>query len=350
MNISVGIVALDEEKHLPKLFEDILAQSYPHEKMEIVLVDSMSVDGTKALMKQFANQYADNFLGIQLVDNPGRIQSCGWNQAIAAFCTDALIRIDAHSRLPADFVERNVEALEAGEYVTGGIRPNVAEESTPWQEVLLMAESSMFGSSAASFRRKEKRAYVKSFFHGAYRREVFERVGGFREDLGRTEDNEFHFRIRKNGFLLCMVPGIISYQLIRPDLAKMCRQKFGNGYWVGRTAGICPGCLSLYHFIPFAFVCGIVLTTILALCSHPALAVVMWTLYWALAIVMAADAIRGLRREHAGNGFYAGQLLLPVLFFLLHISYGIGTIVGILTIPFGREKQWVKQENIQRKS
>lgn len=339
MNISVGIVALDEEKYLPRLLEDLLAQGYPHEKLEVVLVDSMSADGTRELMQQFADEHAADFFGIQLVDNPGRIQSCGWNAAIAAFRTDALIRVDAHSRIPADFVEKNVAALEEGEYVTGGIRPNIAVDSTPWQEVLLMAESSMFGSSAASFRRKEKRAYVKSFFHGAYRREVFEKAGGFREDLGRTEDNEFHFRIRRHGFQLCMVPGIVSYQLIRPSLAKMCRQKFGNGYWIGRTAFICPGCLSLYHFVPFAFVCGIALTTALAVCSHPFLAVLMWTLYGLLAVVMAAAAIRESRREHTDRAFYAGQLLLPVLFLLLHVSYGAGTFAGVLTMPFERGKQ-----------
>lgn len=97
-------------------------------------------------------------------------------------------------------MEKNVNALSEGEYVTGGMRPNIVEGDSAWQQVLLLAESSMFGSSIADFRRKEKKAYVKSFFHGAYRREVFEKAGKFREDLGRTEDNEFHYRIRQNGF------------------------------------------------------------------------------------------------------------------------------------------------------
>lgn len=329
MNISIGVVAFNEEKNLPGILENIANQSYPHEKIEVVLVDSMSEDGTRALMEQFSRKYAGEFRKIQVVDNPGKIQSCGWNQAIDVFSTEALIRIDAHSSIPSDFVAENVAALQEGEFVTGGVRPNIVEEDSAWQEVLLTAESSMFGSSAASFRREGKKAYVKSFFHGAYRREVFEKAGKFREDLGRTEDNEFHYRIRRNGFRLCMVPGIISYQMIRPNLRKMCRQKFENGYWIGLTLGVCPGCLSLYHFVPFAFVLGIIFTTVLAALSYPLLAVIMWSLYGILSVIMAVAAVRGEKK-------HAGHLLLPVLFFMLHISYGVGTLTGILKMPFWR--------------
>ena len=287
MKITVGVVAYNEEKNLPSLLKDIEGQSYPHSEMEVVLADSMSTDGTRKVMEEWQKENRDFFLDIKIIENKGKIQSCGWNAVIDAFTTEALIRIDAHSSIPEDFVEKNVNALSEGEYVTGGMRPNIVEGDSAWQQVLLLAESSMFGSSIADFRRKEKKAYVKSFFHGAYRREVFEKAGKFREDLGRTEDNEFHYRIRQNGFQLCMVPGIISYQMIRPSLRKMCRQKYGNGYWVGRTAGICPGCLSLYHFVPFAFVLGIIATTIFGIFVHPFPAVLMWSLYWLLAIVMA---------------------------------------------------------------
>lgn len=361
MDISIGIVAFNEEKNLSGVFEDILKQSYPHKRIELVLVDSMSEDGTRDLMQKFAAEYAEEFLAIQIMENPGRILSCGWNRAVDAFTTDALVRIDAHSSIPADFVEKNVAALEEGESVVGGARPNIVEEDSPWQDVLLAAESSMFGSSAATFRRGGGKAYVKSLFHGAYRREVFEKAGRFREDLGRTEDNEFNYRVRQHGFRLCLVPEIISYQMIRPSLTKMCRQKFGNGYWVGLTAGVCPGCLSLYHFVPFAFVIGILVTTLLAIFSHPFLAILMWGMYWLLAVIMAvkettvavqaaaespiaAKTSAARETESAepamlyGRRANAGYVLLPVLFFLLHVSYGAGTFIGVVKMPFWRRK------------
>lgn len=331
MNVSLCVVAYNEEKSLPGLLKDIEGQTYSHDRMEIILVDSCSEDRTREIMQQFAGEKKDEFLAIQVVDNPGRIQSCGWNEAITHFTTEVIIRVDAHSHIPEQFVEKNVENLETGEMISGGVRPVLAEQETPWSRTLLLAEESMFGSSVSSFRRKGERAYVKSFFHGAYRREVFEKAGGFREDLGRTEDNELHYRLRQCGYKLCMSPDIISYQYIRPTLRKMCRQKYGNGYWVGLTFGVCPGCLSLYHFVPGAFVCGILFTIVLAMFGFPWLAVLMWGAYWLLAVVMALLAVRGEKK----NGW---QMLLPAMFFLLHVSYGAGTLLGVLKMPFWRRR------------
>lgn len=344
MKISLCIVAYNEEKSLPGLLQDITRQTYPHAKMEIVLVDSCSEDGTRELMEQFAADQTAEFLNIQIVDNPGKIQSCGWNEALTCFTTEVIIRVDAHSHIPEDFVEKNVANLETGEMISGGVRPVLSEEETGWGRTLLLAEESMFGSSISSFRRKGERAYVKSFFHGAYRREVFEQAGGFREDLGRTEDNELHYRLRQCGYRLCMSPEIISYQYIRPTLRKMCRQKYGNGYWIGLTSGVCLGCLSLYHFVPGAFVAGILLTTVLTLFGFPWLALLMWGLYWLLAVAMAVMAVYDAgRRERLSKEkifrrqpFSGYQLLLPFLFFLLHVSYGVGTLTGLVKMPFWR--------------
>lgn len=340
MRISIGIVAYNEEKHLPYILADIEKQTYPLDKIELILADSMSEDNTMRIMMDFAKKNGEKFSHIKVIHNRGRIQSCGWNRIIDTFTTEVLIRIDAHSRIPEDFVEKNVEALQTGESVTGGIRPNVAESDSAWQQILLTAESSMFGSSVAGFRREEKKAYVKSLFHAAYRREVFEVAGGFREDLGRTEDNEFHYRIRQHGFRICMVPGIHSYQMIRPSLRKMCQQKYGNGYWIGLTSGVCPGCLSLYHFVPFAFVCAIVLTTCLALQGTVLPGLLLWGMYTGCALIMTVAAMVADLRKGTWN---AGELLLPVLFFLLHISYGAGTLAGLLRMPFWRRKHQGKE-------
>lgn len=329
MKVSLCVVAYNEEQYLPGLLRDIQEQTYPHGKIEVVLIDSMSEDGTRQCMEQFCRACGREFYRISVIANPGKIQSCGWNMALIHFTTDVIIRVDAHSHIPADFVEKQVKNLEDGEMVSGGVRPALAEGDGPWENTLLLVEESLFGSSASSFRRKGERAYVKSFFHGAYRREVFEHVGGFREDLGRTEDNELHYRIRKGGYRLCMSPEVVSYQYIRPNLRKMCRQKFGNGYWVGLTLGVCPGCLSLYHFVPGAFVAGIVMTSVLAVLGIYQLALLMWGLYWLLAFGMTMLAISGKKKHIL-------QCMMPVLFFILHVSYGLGTIAGLVKMPFWR--------------
>ncbi|HJA65285.1 glycosyltransferase [Lachnoclostridium sp. An169] len=330
MIVSVCVIAYNEEEYLGNILENIKEQTFPHDQMEIVLVDSMSKDGTKAIMEKFQKEEKD-FKSVIVLDNPGRRLPAGWNVALKNYTGDIILRVDAHSMIPKDFVAKNVAVLESGEYVSGGIRPNIIQGSTPWKETLLMAEQSMFGSSIASYRRSGKKGYVKTLFHGAYRREVFEKAGEFNEKLGRTEDNEMNYRIRKAGYKLCYSPEIISYQYTRSSLKAMLKQKFGNGYWVALTLKVCPGCLSLYHFIPAAFVFGILITTLLGILGYPQFAAVMWGLYWLMAIIMSIQAVIGHRK-------FWQELLLPILFFLLHISYGIGSFAGLIKLPFWKAK------------
>ena len=189
----------------------------------------------------------------------------------------------------------------------------------------------MFGSSIASYRRSHKKKYVKSVFHGAYRREVFEKAGLFNENLGRTEDNEMHYRILKAGYQICYTPSIISYQHTRNTWHGMIKQKYGNGYWVGLTLGVCPQCFSLYHFIPFCFVLSIFITSLLAIVENPFLMLLLWGMYAAVNLIMSVASIYKERKHWQ-------YIMLPLIFLSLHVAYGWGTVVGIVKMPFWKRK------------
>lgn len=343
LTVSLCVIAWNEQNVLGSLFEDIKKQSYPHSLMEVVLVDSGSSDSTKQVMQEFA-QENNGFSRVLVLDNPKRIQAAGWNCAIGAALGDVIVRIDAHASIPPEFIENNVRHLEDGEMISGGRRPNIMEDPTPWKETLLLAESSMFGSSVAPYRRGTEKTYVKSMFHAAYRREVFEIVGGMNEALGRTEDNELHYRMRLAGYRFCLNDDVISHQHVRSTLSKMLKQKYSNGYWIGLTAGVCPGCLSAYHFVPFLFLLGILFTTVLAFLGCPLLCWLMWGAYWLLAVAMAVVSVKG-------KGWRSLHLLLPFLFFLLHVSYGAGTLAGLCKMPFWRRRVkpgWAKETETVR--
>ena len=143
MKITVGIIALNEIKYLPALLEDVRRQTYPHDKIEVVLADSGSQDGTKECMREFKKLYEGEFAGVQVLENTGGFQSTGWNEIICRFTTDALIRVDAHSHIPPEFVEKNVENFESGEMVSGGRRPTLTEEEGGFGDTLLLAEESL---------------------------------------------------------------------------------------------------------------------------------------------------------------------------------------------------------------
>lgn len=331
MIVSLCMIAYNEAEALDGVLRDFQLQDYPHELIEIILVDSMSTDATGAKMERFKNtDYG--FRNVAIVQCAKKNQAFSWNAALMTATGDVIIRVDAHARIPRNFVSRNVYNLSQGEDVVGGGRPNITSDVSSWKLTLLAAEDSLFGSSVASYRRPAtQKEYLDSLFHAAYRREVIQKVGGFNENLGRTEDNEFHYRIRKAGYKLCCCPDIISYQHSRNNLKDMIRQKYSNGRWIGLTLSECPGCLSYFHFAPFAFVMMIILCSIIAALGFPILLYTLLIVYGMFDIVNAVGCftMKNLQPQFA---------LLPIIFPILHVSYGVGTIVGLIQIPFWQKK------------
>ncbi len=336
MTVSLCIVAYNEEKTLEGLLGQVKAQSYPSEKTELVFVDSDSEDSTKNILLDFAVRNKDEYIDIQVLDNPKRSQASGWNTAISNAVGEIIIRLDAHAEIPENFIEENVKLIKSGEYVCGGARPNKVVDPTPVKEMLFLAESSMFGSSIAGYRRKsEEKKYVSSVFHGAYRREVFEKVGGFNEDLGRTEDNELHYRIREAGYKICQGSRIVSYQHIRATLSSMLAQKYGNGKWIGLTLGVCPECISLFHLVPFYFVLVFMCTLVMFVSSFiNGRLWLMQPFLWLMGVYLFAAVMMSIASVISSPKKHPLQLLLPCVFFLLHFAYGWGTISGLVQMPF----------------
>lgn len=327
MLISLCIIAYNEEKSLKGLFDNILNQDYPRAKTQVVLVNNSSTDSTRGMMDDFAHNNT-GYYNIVVVNCRKKLQAAAWNTAIAYARGDVIIRLDAHSTIPTNFLSENARCINEGEYVCGGARPTKAMNETPWQLTLLAAENSLFGSSFAKYRREKlQKSYVDSVFHAAYRREVFKVVGGFNEQLGRTEDNELHYRIRQAGYRICYDTRIRSYQFIRSGLLKMLKQKFSNGYWVALTLGVCPRCISLFHFIPFVFVCALILSLIVAIVGSLVPIIALLSIYLIFDIVITIGSFMSVRK-------YPQFLMLPLIFPLLHISYGIGSVFGFLRIPF----------------
>ena len=153
-----------------------------------------------------------------------------------------------------------------------------------------------------------------------YHKDVIDKVGYFDEKLVRTEDNEFHYRIRKNGFKIWYDTSIESFQYIRPTYSKMLKQKYGNGYWIGLTSHVCRECLSLFHFVPGIFV-STLLTTILV-AGVSALPLFLLVSVYLLAIIGLSIF------EISTHPFHITRLLIPAMMISVHFSYGIGTIRG----------------------
>ena len=322
--ISFVVIARNAASTLPRLLEALDAQTWPHDRMEILLVDGFSEDGTRKVMEAYAA--GNDFLRTLVLDNPGRNLPSGWNVALAQARGEAVLRVDAHAFFPPEFVALNAAALEKGEDICGGKVISVPARKTPWSLVLNEAENSMFGGSFAAFRHAEEARYVSTAAFAIYRRKIFGEVGPYNEGLTRTEDNEMHYRMKKAGYRFWYDPAIVSWRETRATLGKLLKQKYLNGYWIGRTLAVEPRCFSLYHFVPFCFVLAVLLTAVLALAGFSLPCAALWIAYAAAALGMTAVAIAGAKER---NALF---LCLPVLFLLLHVSYGFGTLIGILSL------------------
>ena len=334
LTVSFIVVALNAASTIGALFDCLKRQSYPHELIEVILVDGLSSDSTKAEMLRFQNE-EKSFWQIRVLDNPKKTLPCGWNVALAAAQGEAVLRVDAHAAIPENFIERNVRDIQNGEDICGGKVISVPGENSLWGIVLNEAENSMFGGGVAAFRHSDTAGYVSTAAFAMYRKAVFDRVGAYNEMLTRTEDNEMHFRMRQAGYKFYYDPEIVSTRVTRSDLGKLLKQKYLNGYWIGRTLGVEPRCFSLYHFVPLAFVLAIAFCAVLCALGIGWPSVLLWGAYALVCLAMTVLAFIGCQER---NALF---LLLPLLFLLLHVSYGMGTIVGIvkmLSIKIGGKR------------
>lgn len=323
MFLSIGIIAMNEEQFLPLLLQDILDQTFDLSKVELILVDSLSTDSTPSIMHKFKEKNSSRFKDILILENPKKIQSAGWNVVIDNYSGDSLTRLDAHSRIPHDFLKEVLDAIHQGEKVVGGPRPNVlVENATSSQEILYVAENLKFGSGVSKARRESGEQYVNSMFHATYLREVIEATGKFNEKLLRTEDNEYHYRVREQGYHLFFTNKIISYQYARPSIKGFFKQKYGNGYWIGVTALYNHKIIEWYHLVPFLFTIFVFFSVVFSSNLLIRKIFISIILFYFITIIMSIIRILFSRKKLI-NLFVV--LVIP----MMHLSYGLGTVLGI---------------------
>ena len=321
MLVSVVVGLLNEEKFLPRLIEDFKKQTYNHNEIELIFIDGMSKDDSWKILEDFKNSNHD-FYDVVLLKNPKVILSAGMNVGIKAARGECILKVDCHSHITDNFIENNVKIIEEGEDVCGGPRPNIIENADNFSKTLLLVEENMFGSGIADYRKKTTKKYVSSVFQGMYKKSIFDKIGLLDEKVGRVEDNELHYRIRKNGFKIRYSNDILSYQYTRPTLKRMLKQKYSNGYWIGKVSHVYPKAFSIFHFVPLAFVLAI----IFSLCMIPITSIfiiLLSSVYFLFTILITIMTI-------INNKFNITILLMPIILFLIHVYYGVGTLVGLI--------------------
>lgn len=318
--ISVVMPVYNEENYIENCIESLFLQDYPKEKMEWIFVDGMSTDRTKEIISSYSMKYLEL---IKIYDNPNKTVPYAMNIGIQHAKGKYIIRLDAHADYAKDYISKCVYYLDTIDADNVG---GVAETKSKGfvGNVIAKMLSSKFGVGNSQFRTNGESGYVDTVPFGAFRREVFEKWGGYDERLTRNQDNEMNYRIRKNGGKIYLANDIHLSYYCRDSIKGISDMAIKNGMWNVITMKLCPGSMGGRHFIPLLFLLSIVLLPVLGIWYRPFLylLIVEMILYIILDFYFSTAKADGLKE----------LLLLICMFPIFHITYGFGSIKGLLKL------------------
>ncbi|MGE3664954.1 MAG: glycosyltransferase family 2 protein, partial [Pseudonocardia sp.] len=257
----------NESAFIDRSLGAVLAQDYPAELMEVLVADGMSDDDTRAAVTALAGAHPAHT--VEIVDNPGRIVPTGFNAALDRAKGEVIVRVDGHCVIAPDYVSQCVVALaDSGADNVGGRMEAVGSGRVA--QAVALATSSPFGVGDSLFHYATGEHWVDSVFLGAWPREVFDRIGPFDPELVRNQDDEFNYRLRSHGGRILLTDRIRSEYYNRGSLAKLFSQYRQYGWWKVRVLQKHPKQMSARHFVPPAFVAGLVGGALLAPFSRTA--------------------------------------------------------------------------------
>lgn len=319
-SVSVIVPMRNEADHVDDFVRDLAAQDYTG-ALEVLVADGQSDDGSPERLRACADRAG---LRLELVPNPKRIVSPGLNECIRRATGGLIVRLDCHSRYPADYLRRCVEAAEeTGAWNVGG--RVVAEGRTPAQKAVARAMSSPFGGiDWTRHGGSTGRVDVDTVTFGAFRPEAFRAVGLYDETFVRNQDDELNLRILKAGGRIVLDPTIHVSYLPRGSWRGVLRQYYAYGLWKPAVMLKHRRVLSARSLAPIGLVGSLAGLVGLAPFSRLArrLLGAEVALYAGAALVFARRVVRD------------GDEPVPVasvaaVFPAFHLGYGAGMAVGL---------------------
>jgi GT2 family glycosyltransferase len=328
--VSVIVPCREEGKFIQQALDSIVANDFPKERLEVLVVDGMSEDDSRPIISQYVSRYPF----MRLIDNPRKITSAALNTGIAQAKGSAILWMSAHNRYEKNYISRCVECL--GKYEAdnvGGVIIAVPRELSLIGRAIVDALGHRFGVGSSYFRvHTDEPRYVDTVFGGCYRRDVFDRVGLFNEKLVRGQDMEFNLRLRKAGGRILLVPDIVSHYYARSDMVSFIEHNFRNGEWAVLPFLYSPVMpVRPRHLVPLGF-----------LLSHGVLAAAAPFSALGLSCLIAVAAV------YAGTSLLASAqiavrernpaylFMMPVVFLNLHFWYGLGSLKGLAVVLWRR--------------
>ncbi len=325
--VSIIVPCYNEEVTILQLLDAVLAQTYPHSQMEIIIADAFSQDHTRERINLFQRDHVD--LSLRIVDNERRIIPAALNLAIEAARGEIIIRLDAHSQPSPDYVERCVRALEEGKGANVGGVWEIHPGGQGWiAESIATAAAHPLGVGDAMYRLSPKAGAVDTVPFGAFRRGLIDQIGGFDESLLTNEDYEFNTRVRQSSGVVWLDPQIRSIYFARASFHELARQYWRYGFWKWRMLKRYTNTIRWRQALPPLFTASLIALIILSFWFSLA----CWLLSLEITLylfILIATSVRVALRDH--KPFLIAGLPLSIL--IMHLSWGSGFLFSFISSP-----------------
>lgn len=324
--LSVICPIYNEEKYIRGCIESILAQDYPKDDLEVIFADGMSTDRTREIVAEYAAAYP----WIKLIDNPDRIVPPALNKAIEVSKGDIIMRLDAHAEYPAYYFSKLTNALRIYDADNvGGVCITLPINDSPKAKAIAAVLSSKFGMGNSDFRVGVKEVkQVDTVPFGCWPKAVFERIGYFDLDLIRNQDDEFNGRLTKAGGRIFLLPDVGIKYYARDTIGKVGKMFYQYGLFKPLVNKKLGSPATIRQFFPLLLVLGLVIGFGLSLLWKPFL--------WIYLSVLVLYILLALIFSIKSSGSIHQIIMQIITYMVVHLSYGMGYLVGLLKLLFGK--------------
>jgi|SRR5581483_812063 len=325
IELSIIIPCRNEEQYIGPCLDSLLAGDYPKDKLEVLIIDGGSTDRTGDILRE----YIKKFPFIRVLDNPKKITPVALNIGIKNARGSIIMRIDAHASYDKNYITECVKYLK--EYNADNVGGVVwAEPIVPtlFAKAIARLYSHPFGVGYSFFRIGviEPRE-TDTLFGGCYKREVFDKIGLFNENLVRSQDMEFNIRLKKAGGKILLLPNIVSYYHPRTTFKAFFKHNVLDGQWAILPLRYVKTPFRLRHYVPLVFVVTLLVLSIASFYSWIFLIPLVGILGLYISLMIYFSFKTSLREKDARF-----MIIMPMAFMTRHFGYGIGEIIGVVRL------------------
>ncbi len=317
--ISVIIPCRNEEKYIGDCLASLLNQKNINEKFEILVVDGMSLDNTRKIIQSISKDNPQ----VKLIDNPKLLTPYALNIGIKNAKGQFIAIFGAHAEYNLDYLAVCLELFNKHPDISCVGGPIISKGRNSFAKATALAMSSIIGVGNAKHRFPEYEGYAEMACFPVFKRDVFSKYGLYDESLTRNQDDEFCFRITKNGGKVFISPKAKSSYYVRENPISLFKQYFQYGFWRVAVLKKHRVPISYRQQVPILFYLTVILLAILGLVfKNLILGIFLPILYL---LIVFSSSISVFIKEKFGVA-----IKFPFAVLVLHFSYAIGFFSGVI--------------------